>query len=120
MSLFLRLLRFLALSAFNLLIRLIAVLIRFILLPILQATLRVLLALIFTSFAATVNGPRQFIDRLASEWTRRIIELVDGRDHIDQIFSFCRLMAGTMIVLGWLVSILFTVAILRVVSSFFI
>ena len=111
MNLLLRVIRFLA--------ALLVVLIR-LLLPFVLAVLRVLRDLVSISFAATVNDPRQFIDRLASEWTRRIIELVDGRDHIDQIFSFCRLMAGTMIVLGWLVSILFTVAILRVVSSFFI
>ena len=120
MSLFLRLLRFLALSAFNLLIRLIAVLIRFILLPILQATLRVLLALIFTSFAATVNGPRQFIDRLASEWTFWFLSLGVDRGSIDQIYRLCRFLVASRLILGWSVATLFTVAILRVVFGIFI
>ena len=111
MNLLLRVIRFLA--------ALLVVLIR-LLLPVVLAVLRVLRDLVSISFAATVNDPRQFIDRLAAEWTRRLLELGAPRDRIDQIFSFCRLMAGTMIVLGWLVSILFTVAILRVVSSFFI
>ena len=119
MNLLMRLLRFLALLAFRLSLSLIAVLIR-LLMPYLFATLRILRTLVFTSLTATVNGPRQYTDRLASDWTRQLLDLGLPRDNLDQTYSLCRYMAGTMIVLGWIVSILFTVAFLWVVSSFFI
>jgi hypothetical protein len=111
MNLFLRLLRFLAV--------LIVLLVR-LLLPILLTTLRALLGLISLSFAATVNDPGKFIDRLAAEWTRRLLALGAPRERIDPIYRFCRVLAGTTIVLGWVVAGIFTVEILRVVFGFFI
>jgi hypothetical protein len=56
---------------------------------------------------------------LASEWTRRLLELGAPRDRINQIYGFCRLMAGTMIVLGWIVSTFFTVTLIRVIYGWF-
>ena len=90
------------------------------LLPVLLFVLRALRDLVSISFAATVNGPAPFVDRLAGEWTQRLIELGAPLDRIDQIFSFCRLAARSIIVLGWLISIVFTVEILRVVFGIFI
>ena len=90
------------------------------LLPVLLFVLRALRDLVSISFAATVNGPAPFADRLAGEWTQRLIELGAPLDRIDQIFRFCRLAARSIIVLGWLVSIVFTVEILRVVFGTFI
>lgn len=111
MHLLMYLIRFLA--VFTVLI------IRF-LLPLILVVLRALLGLISISFAATVNDPREFIDRLAAEWTRWFLERGADREHINQIYSLCRFMVGSMIVLGWAISILFTVEILRVVFGFFI
>ena len=119
MNLLLRFSRFLAVSIFNLLLSLLILLIG-LLLPLVLAVLRALAGLITLSFAATVDDPRQFADRLASEWTRRIIQSGADLNRIDQIYSFCRFGAGTIIVLGWLISIIFTVTVLRVVFGFFI
>ena len=85
------------------------------LLPVLLFVLRGLRDLVSISFAATVNGPAQFVDRLAGEWTRRLLELGAPRDRIDPIYRFCRFLAGTVIVLGWILSTLFTVVIFRVI-----
>ena len=90
------------------------------LLPILLVVLRALSSLVSVSFAATVNGPTQFTDRLAADWTRRLLELGAPRERIDQIYIFCQLSVGTLVIFGWLVSIFFTVEILRVVFGFFI
>ena len=120
MNLIMRFIRFLAVSAFNLLWRLIALFLQLILLPILMAVLRVLFSLIFFSFSATVSGPMQYTDRIASEWTRRLLDIGGSRDHIDQIFVFCQLAVGSLVALGWVVTVLFTVEILRVVFGFFI
>ena len=120
MNLLLRLLRFLAVSIFNLLVSLLMVVLIHLFMPITPAVLRALGGLISLSFAATVNDPRQFTDRLASEWTRRILQSGGDLNRIDQIYSFCRLVAGTTIVLGWVLSIIFTVTVLRVVFGFFI
>ena len=90
------------------------------LLPVLLIGVRTLGGLVSKSFAATVNGPTEFIDRLAAEWTQRLLELGAPLDRIDEIFSFCRFTARSIIVLGWLISILFTVAILRIVFGIFI
>jgi len=109
----------LLLPVLRFLVALLIVLIR-LLLPVLLLGVRTLGGLVSMSFAATVNGPTEFIDRLAAEWTQRFIELGPPIDRLDQIFSFCRLTALSMIVLGWLISVLFTVEILRVVFGFFI
>jgi len=120
MNLIMRFIRFLAALAFNVLWRLIAIFLQLILLPILLVVLRLLRDLIFLSFTATVNGPMQYTDRLSSEWTRRLLDLGGSRDHIDQIFVFCQLAVGSLVALGWIVTTLFTVEILRVVFGFFI
>jgi hypothetical protein len=120
MNLLIRVLRFFVILAFRLLLGLITVLARFLLLPIFLAVLRVLSRLVFTSFTSTLNGPRQYTDRLASEWTRRVLELGVSRDNIDRVFRLCRFLVASMIFLGWAVSALFTVAILRVVFGIFI
>ena len=104
----LRLLFFLLIALFRLL------------LPVLLVVLRALRDLVSISFAATVSSPAPFVDRLAGEWTQRLIELGAPLDRIDQIFRFCRLAARSIIVLGWVVSIVFTVEFLRVVFGLFI
>ena len=90
------------------------------LLPVLLFVLRALRDVVSISFAATVSGPAPFADRLAGEWTQRLIGLGAPLDRLDQIFRFCQLATQLIIVLGWLVSIVFTVQILRVVFGFFI
>ncbi len=117
MNLLIQLLRFLALLVLNVLFSLIALLIR-LLLPIFLAVLRVLLAMMSMSFSATANGPMQFTDRLAGEWTQRLLDLGVDRKYLDQIHNLCRLLAGSMIALGWVVTTLFLVFILRVVFGF--
>jgi hypothetical protein len=90
------------------------------LLPVLLFVLRALCDLVSISFAATVNGPAPFVDRLAGEWTQRLVEMGAPPDRIDQIFRFCRLAARSIILLGWIVSIVFTVQLVRVVFGLFI
>src|SRR5687768_9714815 len=104
MNLIMRFIRFLAVSAFKVLWRLIAILFQLILLPLLIAVLQLGSTLVFFSFRATVNGPTRFIDRLAGEWTQRVLDLVDDREHIREVYLVCRLMVGGLIVLGWLIS----------------
>lgn len=120
MNLIVRILGYLVLGILNLLGVLLATIFRFLLLPILIGLFLVLRRLIIFSFTAFVNGPRQYIDRLAGEWTERIHEGADNRNHIYQIFQLCRFIVGTIVVLGWIVSTLFTLIILRVVFAFFI
>ena len=120
MNLFMRFIRFLAVLAFSILGRLIAIFLQLILLPMLMAVVRVLRDLISFSFTATVNGPVQYTDRLASEWTRRLLELGGPRDQINLIFVFCQLAVGSLVALGWVVTFLFTVEILRIVFGLFI
>ena len=115
-----RFIRFLAELAFNVLWMMIVIFLQLVLLPILMAALRVLFTLIFFTFSATVSGPMQYTDRIASEWTRRLLDLGGSRDHMDQIFVFCQLTVGSLVALGWVVTVLFTVEILRVVFGFFI
>src|SRR5829696_6011248 len=103
----------------RLLLALLIVLFR-LLLPVLLVVFRALRDLVSMSFAATVHGPPQFMDRLASEWTRRLLERGAPLDRIDPIYRFCRVMVGILIMLGWLISTFFTVQILRVVFGFFI
>jgi hypothetical protein len=112
--------RFLVVSAIRVLFSLSVILTRLILLPLLLATIRLTGSLIFFSFSATVNGPRQFIDRLAGEWTQSFHETVHDRSHIHEIYQLCRILVIARMVLGWVVLIAFTVAILRVVFGFFL
>jgi hypothetical protein len=104
---------------FNLLIRLIWLLLQ-LLLPIVFVILGWLINLMATSFMATVSGPRHYIDRLASEWTWRLIAWGIDRENLDATFRFCRFAAMFMIVTGWAIAALFTVVVLRVVFGFFI
>jgi len=120
MNLLFRLLRFLTITIFNLLLSLIALVFTLAVLPILIWVVRMLRGLVFLSFTATVNGPGEYTNQLASEWTRGFIERGFDRNRIDEIYSLCRFAAGSVIVLGWVVSILFTVTVLRVVFGFFI
>jgi len=90
------------------------------LIPVLSVLLRWSFRLMSLSLTATVHGPRQFTERLASEWTQRLLELGVSHDHLDQLYTLCRFLAASMIVLGWVVAALFTVAILRVVFGIFI
>ena len=120
MNLIMRFVRFLTALAFRVFGRLTVIFLQLILLPVLLVILRAVSALIFFSFSATVSGPLQYTDRVASEWTRRLLELGSPRDHIDQIFVICQLAAGSLVALGWVVTTLFTVEILRVVFGFFI
>ena len=104
---------------FRFLLALLIMLVR-LLLPVLLMVLRGLRSLVSMSFTATINGPTRFIDRLAGEWTERIHEGANNREHIYEVYQLCRFVAGVLIVLGWLISTLFTVEILRVVFAFFI
>src|SRR5688572_15707165 len=108
-----RLLRFLIILVLNILLWLLSVLVRFVLLPLLIAVLRLLRDLVSLSFSATVNGPTRFIDRLAGEWTEKIVESVENRDHIHEIFQLCRFMAGALIIFGWIFIGFFTATLLR-------
>ena len=119
MNLLVRLVRFLAVAAFKLLVRLIAVLVR-LFLPVFFSLLRMLRGMVFTSLTATVNGPGQYTDRLASQWTQQILELGIPRDNIDQIYSLCYFLVAARILLGWLIAALITLVILRIVFDFVI
>ena len=89
-------------------------------LPIVSVLLGWLLSLVTTAFVATVNGPGQYSERLASEWTRQLLDLGVSRDHLDQTYILCRFLAASRIVLGWVVAALFTMVILRSIFGFFI
>jgi hypothetical protein len=103
----------------QLLLGLLVLVLRFVVWPLLVAILRLLTGLIFSSFTATVSGPRQYINRRAGEWTARIVQVVENRDHINEIYRFCQILVGATVVLGWLVSTLFTGTVLWVVFGFF-
>lgn len=120
MNLLGRFFRFLVVSAFRLALGLLTVLVRFVVLPLLLATLRMLRRLVWTSLTATVTGPGQYTERLASEWTRRLLALGIPRDNIDQLYNLCRLLAASQILLGWAIAALITLAILRIVFELFI
>lgn len=120
MNLLWRFLRWLARLVFDVLFTLASVLLQLIILPALLLVLRACRDLIFFSFRATVFGPARFIDRLAGEWTARFHQVVEDREHIDEVFLLCRLAAGSLVILGWLLTLLFTVEILRVVFGHFI
>ena len=119
MNLLVRFIRFFAVSVFKITLNLIAVLLR-LLLPVLFATLRILRGLVFTSLTAIVNGPGLYTDRLASEWTRRLLDMGIPRDNIDQLYSLCHFLVASRILLGWVIAALITVIILRIVFGFFI
>ena len=119
MNLLLRFLRFIARCLFTLIIRLIFELLR-LLLPLLLTLVRWIFALMRFSLTATVNNPRHFIDRLASEWTRWLLALGVSPIHIDNAYRFCRFFAASLVVLGWIATILFTGFILRIVFGYFI
>jgi hypothetical protein len=72
------------------------------------------------SLTAIVIGPRQYVDRLAAEWTQRLLVLGGLRDHLDRLHQLCRFLAAIMVVLGWVVTTLLTVSILRVVFGILI
>ena len=118
MNLLARMVRFLALWAFRLLLAVIAAAIH-LLAPIFLAVLRSLRNLVFMSMTATAHGPVQYSNRLASQWTRQLIEMGASREYIDQIYSLCRFTVMSMICSGWIVSGVFTMAILRVVFGIF-
>ena len=110
-----RFLRFLLISILNILVWFLAMLFRLLLLPLLALVLRVFRDLVLLSFSATVYGPARFIDRRAGEWTQMIVDLVDDRGHINEIYQLCRFMVASLLLLGWVVSILFTVTMIRVI-----
>lgn len=117
MNLVIRVIRFITVLAFNLLIRLLLVLFR-LLLPIVISLLRMMRTLVATSLVATVNGPSLYTEQLASAWTRRLLDIGVSRDYLDQVFGLCRFLATSTIVLGWVVTALISVAILRVVYGY--
>jgi hypothetical protein len=119
MNLLLRFIRFLVSLIWQVLLNLALAVFRFLMLPLLITILRLGSTLVFFSFWATVNGQTRFVDRLAGEWTQRVLDLVDDREHIHEVYQFCRLLVGGLIVLGWIITGLFTVEILRVVFGFF-
>jgi hypothetical protein len=114
MGLLLRLLGYLARLAFSILASLLLLLLR-ILLPVLRLVLGWLFRLLRTSIEATVSGPRPYIERRASERTRRLIELGVSREHFDAAYRFSVFTAASEIVLGWAIAFVFTVAALDLI-----
>ena len=114
-----RVMGFLILALLNLLLFLLSVVLRTLLVPIFVAILWLIRSLMLFSITATINGPRQYIDRRAGEWTERIYEGSSSREHMSGVFQLCRLLVGIIIVLGWLVSGFFTYSIVRVYFVFF-
>lgn len=117
MSLLWRTLRFFVSAGIRLALALITVAIR-VLAPVALSALRSLRNLIFMSMTATVHGPRQYANRLASQWTRQVIEMGASIEYIDEIYSLCHFTVMSMIVSGWIVSVVFTTIILRVVFGY--
>ncbi len=58
--------------------------------------------LIAMAFVASVNGPRQYIERRAAEWTSRLLAHGMSRDHLDIAHHTSRIIITCMIVLGWM------------------
>ena len=119
MNLLLRFAQFLITVVFRLSVSLLAILFR-LLLPVFLSLLSILRGLVFSSLTATVNGPGQYIDRLASEWTRQLLERGIPRDNIDQLYNLCHFLVAARIVLGWVIAALVTAGILRIVFELFI
>jgi hypothetical protein len=114
-----RIIGFLILVLLRFLASLSGVVFRVFLLPIISIVVWLFRSLMLFSLTATVSGPRQFIGRLAGEWTERIYERSLTREHLSEVFQLCRVLVGTLIVFGWLVAGFFTFNILRVVFGFF-
>ena len=90
-----------------------------VLFPFALAVFKRLFALMRFSLKALVTGPKQFIERLASEWTNWLLASGVSRDHMDNAYRFCLFLATSLIILGWVVTTLFLVAILRIVFGLF-
>ena len=120
MRLIFRFLRVLVLWVSRFLISLIIAVFLHYIMPFLLTTLRFLRRWVLFSFTATVNGPRKYINRLAGEWTERIHEGSENRDHIHQVYQLCRFLVVAIVVLGWLVAGVFTYLLFRVAYGFFI
>ena len=95
--------------------------------PIGIAVARRLFNMMRTSIMAAIMGPTAFIDRQASDWTRRLLAIGMSRDHIDIAHDTSRIVITGMIVMGWVVTALFMVtmaviflAVIRVVFGIFI
>ncbi len=114
MDLLFRFLRFLVVLAYRMAMRLATIFIR-LLQPVVMRLLRLMGILVLASFTAAVVGPRQYVDRLGADWTRRFITSGLDRDRIDDLYTLCRLAVAARMVLGWIIAVLFTVLILRVV-----
>jgi hypothetical protein len=72
------------------------------------------------SLSAIVTGPKEYTDRLAAEWTQQLLVIGGLRDHLDRLYGLCRFLATSLVVLGWVVTTLLTVSILRVVFGILI
>lgn len=124
MNLLGRLIRFVARMVFVWLFRLLTVilrlLLRFLILPIVLFILRSIRRLIAMFISATVNGPSQFIDKLAKQWTLRLRNRGIANEDLDFAYRLCRFLAFVAVLTGWVVTVLFTVAILRVVFGYLI
>ncbi len=114
MGLLFRFFRFLSLLTLRLASRL-AVVLFHLLVPLVLRLLHLLWFLVAASFTATVIGPRQYVDRLGADWTGRLIASGLDRDHIDHLYTLCRLAVTARMVLGWVIAVLFTVFMLRLV-----
>ena len=119
MALLGRFVLFIARLTFNFLVWLFVRLLR-LLLPVIRTLLVWLLRLVTTAIVASATGPREYIERMASEWTRRLITLGVSGDHLDSAYRLCHLLAASTIVLGWIIVLLFSVAVIRVVFGYFI
>jgi hypothetical protein len=85
------------------------------LLPATLVVLGWLFSLLTTALVATVNGPRQSVESMASDWTRRLIAFGVSREHLDIAYRLCRFLATLVILLGWLLAAFFAVAFGRIV-----
>ena len=113
------LIQLLLLSTINLLLRAIGWLILW-LLPLFILLLRILWIPVSMSFTATAYGPREYIERVAYEWAQRLTDRGANPENISQITRLCRVLVVSVLVVGWVFSIIFTVAVFRVVFAFFI
>lgn len=55
------------------------------------------------AFGAALFGPRQSIERIANNWTQRLIAQGASTDNIDFTYRFFRFMATFTLVFGWLI-----------------
>ncbi len=110
--------RWLMVLAYRITISLARVLFR-LLWPYVVQLLGLLRELIFFSLTAAVQGPATYSARAASNWTRQLLNLGADRSQMDEIYVFCRWLAELLIVLGWILTIFFTVEIVRLAFWFF-